>query len=129
MGKADTTVDEENGKTRQRQEPSEDFATALCQVDEREAAEQELQDDNVDGATLLVNLGQELGSHACIAVSIISRVIIAWEKLTIGGKSLDCACRTVCARVGNAHDGDEDDGVHNRRQNLDTRELDGDNER
>jgi hypothetical protein len=71
VGKTDTTVDEENGKTRKREKPVENLTTALGQVDECEAAEQELQDDHVDGAALLVDLGEELGCHACNVISII----------------------------------------------------------
>lgn len=77
MGKTNTTVDEENGKTGQREEPVENLATALRQVDECEASKQELQDNDVDGATLLVDLGQELRSHACAAVSIVRGAIVA----------------------------------------------------
>jgi hypothetical protein len=65
VGKTDTGVDEENGKTGQGEEPIEDHASALCQIDERQATEQQLQDDHVDGATLLVDLSQEFGGHAC----------------------------------------------------------------
>lgn len=71
MGETDTAVDEENGKTGQRQEPVENIATILCQVDECEAAEQKLHDDHIDGAALLVDLGEELGCHACAAISIM----------------------------------------------------------
>jgi len=76
VGEADTTVDEENGKTRQRQKPAENITTVFSQVDECEAAKQELHDNNVDGAALLVDLGEELGSHACVAVSITRCVIV-----------------------------------------------------
>lgn len=66
MGETDAAVDEKNGETGEGEEPVEDHAAALSQVDESQAAEQELHDDHVDGATLLVDLGKELGCHACI---------------------------------------------------------------
>jgi hypothetical protein len=75
VGKADTAVDEENGKTRQGEKPVEDHIAVLSQVDECEAAEQELHDNDIDGATLLVDLGQELGCHACFQVRIVVFVI------------------------------------------------------
>jgi len=79
VGKTDTAVNEENGKTRQRKEPVEDLVTVVGQVDECEAAEEKLHNDYVDGATLLVNLGEELGGHACITVRIILRATVASE--------------------------------------------------
>jgi hypothetical protein len=48
---------------------------------------------------------------------------------TICSKSLDCASRAVSAGVGNAHDCDQDNGVEDRRQDLDTSKLDGNDER
>lgn len=65
VSKADSAVDEDDGKTRQGQEPVEDVAAVVCQVDECQAAEEELNDDHGDRAALLVDLGHELGCHAC----------------------------------------------------------------
>lgn len=65
MGDSDTTVDEDDGETGQGEEPVEDVTTVVCQIDECQAAEEELDDDHGDGATLLVDLGHELGCHAC----------------------------------------------------------------
>ena len=72
VGKTNTAVDEENGKTGKGEKPVENHVTVLSQVDECEAAEQELHDNDVDGATLLVDLGQEFGSHACFKVRMIA---------------------------------------------------------
>jgi hypothetical protein len=129
VGKTDTTVDEENGKTGQGEKPIENYAAVLCQVDERQATEQQLQDDHVDGATLLVDLSQEFGGHACNLWLASQR---AWDSCgghTICSKSLDCASRAVSAGVGNAHDRNQDNGVEDRRQDLNTGKLDGDDER
>jgi hypothetical protein len=65
MGKANTAVDEENGETRQGKEPVEDISTVFGQVDECKTSEEQLEDDDVDGATLLVDICEEFGSHAC----------------------------------------------------------------
>jgi hypothetical protein len=129
VGEADTGVDEENGKTGQGEEPVEDHTSALCQVDESQATEQQLQDDHVDGAAFLVDLSQELGSHACDLWLASQRTWDSCGGLTICSKSLDCASRAVSAGVGNAHDCDQDDGVEDRRQDLDTCKLDGNDER
>lgn len=50
-------------------------------------------------------------------------------KHTVSSKSLDRASRAICARVGDTHDGDQNNGVEDRRQNLDAGELDGNDER
>lgn len=63
MGQTDAAVDEQNRKTRQRQEPIKDISAIWCQVNERKTSEEELNDDDVDGTALLVNIGHELGSH------------------------------------------------------------------
>lgn len=59
----DATVNEQDRKARQRQKPSENGSTIVCQVDEGQAAEQELQDDHGDGAAFLIDLGQKCGCH------------------------------------------------------------------
>jgi hypothetical protein len=64
VSKTDSTVDEDDGKTRQGQKPVEDRAAVVSQVDEGQAAEKKLQNDHGNRATLLVDLGQELGCHA-----------------------------------------------------------------
>lgn len=64
MGEADGPVDEENGETRQGQEPREDHTTIICQVDKGEETKEQLENDDADWATLLVNIGEELGAHA-----------------------------------------------------------------
>lgn len=48
---------------------------------------------------------------------------------TVCGKSLNCASRAVSAGVGDTHDGNQNDGVEDRRQNLDTGKFDGNDER
>ena len=62
---SDSAVDEDDGETRQGKEPVEDVTAVVCQVDECQATEEELDDDHPDGTTLLVDLGHELGCHAC----------------------------------------------------------------
>ena len=64
MSKCDGGVDKEDGETRQRQEPVEDGAAVGCQVDECQAAEEELDYDDRDRAALFIDVGQDLGSHA-----------------------------------------------------------------
>jgi hypothetical protein len=70
VGKTDTTVNEQNRKTGKREKPVEDVATILSQIHKGEAAEQKLQDDHIDGTALFVDLGEEVGCHTCVAISI-----------------------------------------------------------
>lgn len=70
VGKTHATVDEKNGKTGQREKPVEDHAAVFGQVDECKATKQQLHDHHIDGATLLVNLGQELGCHTYILLAL-----------------------------------------------------------
>jgi hypothetical protein len=72
MSESNTAVDEEDGKTGQRQEPREDISTALCQVHKSQASKKKLQKDDTERATLLVNIREELGTHA-------------WKKLALFG--------------------------------------------
>ena len=65
MGERDAAVDEENRETGEREQPGEDVAAVGRQVDEGEAAEEQLDDDDGDGTALLVNIGEDLRSHAC----------------------------------------------------------------
>lgn len=60
--------------------------------------------------TLLVNVGEDLGTHTVLC------------------KRLESTGGSKCARVGDRHDRDQDDGVKNRWEDLDTGELDGDDE-
>jgi hypothetical protein len=46
VGDSDSTVDEDDGETRQGKEPVEDITTVVCQVDECQATEEELNDDH-----------------------------------------------------------------------------------
>ena len=55
MGETDAAVDEENRETRQCKEPVEDISTTISrQVDESETSEEQLKDNNVQRASLLV---------------------------------------------------------------------------
>lgn len=65
MSQRNTAINEEDGKTRQRQEPVENISTVWRQVDESEASEEELKDDHRNRATLSVNVSEQLGTHAC----------------------------------------------------------------
>lgn len=64
MGKTDTAVDEENGKTGQGEEPVENVSATWCQVDECKTSEEQLDDNDVDGTALLVDVRHEFRCHA-----------------------------------------------------------------
>lgn len=48
---------------------------------------------------------------------------------TICSKSLNCSCRAKSARVGDAHDSNQDDGVEDGRERLDASKLNCNDER
>jgi len=64
VGKANTTIDEQDRETGQGQEPVEDISAVGRQVDKCEATKEELEGDDGQRTTLLVNVSQELGCHA-----------------------------------------------------------------
>jgi len=73
MGKTNSAVNEENRKTGQRQEPVENGTTVVGQVDECETTKEKLKNNDIERTTLLVNVSQELRSHAWINVSFVSK--------------------------------------------------------
>lgn len=66
----DAAPDEEVGKTGKGQKPGEENATSSSQVDEGQETEGHLEDDGGDRATLLVDVGEELGGHAANSQSL-----------------------------------------------------------
>ena len=66
----DAAPDEEVGKTGKGQKPGEENATSSSQVDEGQETERHLEDDGGDRATLLVDVGEELGGHAANSQSL-----------------------------------------------------------
>lgn len=64
MSKTDSAVDEENRKTRQGQEPVKDVSATWCQVDECKTSEEQLDDNNVDRTSLLIDVCHEFRGHA-----------------------------------------------------------------
>ena len=73
------TPDKEVGETRKREEPGEHSATLLCLADERKQAEEKLDDDAPEWATVLVDISQKFGTHAadCESLHGASRAIRA----------------------------------------------------
>lgn len=66
MSQSDTAVDEEDSKTRQRQEPSEDRSAIRRQINKCQAAEEKLENDHRHWTAFPVDVGQKFRSHACI---------------------------------------------------------------
>ena len=111
MRKVDATPDEEVGKTSQGKQPGEKNGASRGKVDEGQETESKLQNDGGNGATLLVNVSEDLGSHATSSESLQS---------TGRGES-----RAICDR----DNGDGDDSVEDRRQGLDSGKTNGNDER
>jgi hypothetical protein len=102
MSQSDTAVDEEDGKTRQGQEPIEDHSAFGRQVDKCQAAEEKLENDDSHRTAFPVDVGQEIRSHACIRSQ---RRKGLWNRArTICSESLNCSSRAKSAGVCNAHD-------------------------
>ena len=127
MGETDTAVDEENRKTGQGEEPVEDVSTTWCQVDECKTSEEQLNDNDVDGTSLLVDVRHELRSHAYDKVSLC-RSNTAHLSPTVRSQSLNCSGGAESTRVCNTHDGDKDDSVEDRWEDLDASKLDRNDE-
>lgn len=70
--KVDATPDKEVGETGKGQKPGEENATSSSQVNESQETEGHLEDDGRDRATLLVDVGEELGGHAANSQSLKS---------------------------------------------------------
>ena len=68
MSQSYETIHEKNSKTRQGQEPIEDRSAVIRQVDKCQAAEEKLENDHRQRTALFVDVGQELGSHACVRI-------------------------------------------------------------
>ena len=66
MSQSNTAIDKKNGKTRQCQEPIENIPAVRRQVDEGQASKEQLKEDNSKGASFLVNVSENLGTHACV---------------------------------------------------------------
>ena len=66
MRQSDTAVDKEDRKTRQWKEPSEDRSAIRRQVNKCQAAEEKLESDHRHRTAFLVDVGQEIRSHACM---------------------------------------------------------------
>lgn len=69
-----------------------------------------MEEGDNERTTLLVNIGEDLGTHTVLCKSLES---------TGGGE---------CAGVGNRHDRDQDDGIEDGWEDLDAGELNGDDE-
>lgn len=110
VGKVNATPNEEVGKTGKRQEPGEENAAGGCQVNEGKKTHGHLEDGGGDGTALLVNVGEELGSHAT------------------GSKSLNGAGRSEGGAVGDTDDGNCNHSVEDGWENLDTSEADSNDE-
>ncbi len=129
MSEGNAAVDEENGKTRQGEEPVENISAVRRQVDESQASEEELKNDRGDGTALLVNVGQKLGTHAWMELARdLKSYGVIWVN-TVCCQSLDGASGAKSARVGDAHDRDQDDSVENRGEDGNVGEHNGDDER
>lgn len=110
VGKVDATPDEEVGKTGKRQEPGEENVAGGCQVDKGKKTHGHLKDGGGNGTTLLVDVGEELGSHAT------------------SSKSLKGAGRGEGGAVGDTDDGNCDHSIEDGGENLDTSEADSNDE-
>lgn len=65
MGNGDTAIDEEGRETGQSQEPIEDVWTTIgVKIDECKAANEELETDNRQWTTFLVDIREYLWSHS-----------------------------------------------------------------
>lgn len=113
VGQTDGTVDEEVCNSGKGEQPVEEHlaTTTLGLVGKRQKTENKLQDNGRNGATLFVNVGEELWCHA-----------LNCERLngTRGG---------VRGRVGDADNGDGDDGVEDGGEYLDAGVGDGEHKR
>lgn len=102
--------DEKVGETGERQEPREDGALVGSQANEGQQTKSDLQQHTPNWATLAIDVGHELGSHATLS------------------HCLDGTGRAESARVGDRDDGEGNNGVEDRRENLDTGVLNGKHE-
>lgn len=111
MGRADRAPNEEIRETGEGEEPIEDLWSYVWGlVDEREEAEEELQNNAGNGTALLIDVGHEFWCHAGLC------------------ESLNRARRTEGAGVGNRNDRYGDDGVEDGRKHFNASKVDGQDE-
>lgn len=110
VSQADGGPDQDEGKTSEGEEPSEDVTALGREANVSQETKGKLDDDAPERAALLVDVGEELGGHVAL------------------GHGLHAAGRAVGARVGDAKNGDGDDGVEDGGQDLDLGVLDGEDE-
>ena len=112
VGNADAHPGDDGRETRNGEQPVEDLATRIVAgVDEEaEGTENEREDDGGQRSALSVNVGEDRGSLA---------------NLGHGAKG---TASSVDSRVTDRENRDEDDGVHDARQNVNTCVGDGNDE-
>lgn len=111
MSEADSAPDEEEGETRKSKKPVENGAALGGLSDVGQKTESELNDNTVDGTSLVVDVVQELRGMAT------------------HGHSLHGTGRSEGTGVCDRQDRDGDDGVEDGGQDLDAGILNGKNER
>ncbi|GKT53638.1 LOW QUALITY PROTEIN: hypothetical protein ColTof3_00977 [Colletotrichum tofieldiae] len=107
---ANGAPDEEVRETRKGEEPGKDGAAVGRLADEGEQTKGNLNQDAPDGATMLIDVGEEARGHAAL------------------GHGLHGAGGAEGAAVGDGDDGDGDDGVEDGGQDLDAGVLDREHE-
>lgn len=111
MGEANAAPDEKEGQAGESEKPVENLASLRGLADVGQETEGKLDQDTPERATLGVNVHEELGGMATLS------------------HSLHGSGRSECARVGDGKNGNGNDGVEDRRQNLDAGILDSQDER